>query len=392
MNNLSLRGYYLFFRGGLCLVILLAAAFPSGDCLAQAEHRLALVIGNSRYASMPLKNPVNDARAMTLALQDSGFRVTTVLDANLKAMQEAMLEFAGLIDGRSTALVFYAGHGVQANGRNYLLPVDADIESESELRFEALDLGDMLDELDKAGARVNIVILDACRNNPFERKMRGGGRGLAAVDAARGTLIAYATAPGSTAADGHGDNGLYTESLLKAMRKPNLKVEEVFKQVRIEVADASAGTQIPWESSSLTGDFIFLSDTATAPGIESSEIADTDSGPARLPGATSCDDLSGRWAHSNVGPALCPPPVFTFTRTGKDIYDVDGTGCMVAMVGTARRSGQSVLVKWKMTPCTGETTFHMDAQCSSGSGPLRIDPTLFCADTANTSSIQRTSR
>ena len=370
------------------LVALLLLPYTSP---VHSTTRTALVIGNANYAELPLKNPVNDARAMTSVLTESGFEVITVLDADLRSMQDAMLKFAESIDSESTALVFYAGHGVQANGHNYLLPVDAQIESESELRFEGLELGDLLDELDKAGARVNIVILDACRNNPFERKLRGRGRGLAAVDAARGTIIAYATAPGSTAADGQGENGLYTGSLLKAIRKPNLKVEEVFKEVRIAVAEASGGAQIPWESSSLTGDFVFVSDAATKASTNT-QISAPQSKPSNTAEMSSCDDLSGSWAHSNNGPARCPPPIFTFTRTGSDIYDVDGSGCLVPMAGTAKRTGQKVLIKWAMFPCTGETELTMDAQCQSGTGPLRINPTLMCLESENTSSIQRTRR
>lgn len=225
---------------------------------ASANNRIALVIGNADYPDMPLKNPRNDAEAMEKTLIQAGFNVVTALDADLETMQSAMLEFVGQLNRNSTALVFYAGHGMQANGRNYLLPVDAQLETERSLRFQALELTDLLEELDASDARIKMVILDACRNNPFERSMRGAGRGLAAVDAARGTLIAYATSPGSTASDGDGDNGLYTQSLLKALSEPGLKVEEVFKKVRIQVADASQGAQIPWESSSLTGDFIFI--------------------------------------------------------------------------------------------------------------------------------------
>lgn len=238
----------------LALLLLGLLLLPS----ANASNRVALVIGNADYREMPLANPRNDAKAMQEVLQKANFDVITALDADLKSMQTAILDFTSRLNENSTALFFYAGHGVQANGRNYLLPVDAHIESERSLRFNSLELTDVLDELENSPAKIKMVILDACRNNPFERSLRGTGRGLAAVDAARGTLIAYATAPGATASDGEGDNGLYTQALLQAMQKPGLKVEEVFKETRIHVADASKGTQIPWESSSLTGDFIFI--------------------------------------------------------------------------------------------------------------------------------------
>ena len=239
----------------LLLVLLLGLGLvPIG---VEANQRIALVIGNNAYAEQPLFNPVNDAIAVDAALTELGFEVVRATDADLEAMQEALLAFTSRIEDDATALVFYAGHGVQANGRNYLVPVDAELRSESRLRFEALELGDVLEELEYSPSRLNLVILDACRNNPFLQRVRGGSRGLAAVDAATGTLIAYATAPGSVASDGVGSNGLYTEQLLTALREPGLQAEAVFKRVRIGVTEASGGEQVPWESSSLTGDFVF---------------------------------------------------------------------------------------------------------------------------------------
>lgn len=234
--------------------------------------RIALVIGNGYYRDAPLRNPVNDARSMSERLKRLGFQVISVENAGRDAMQRAVLEFAGRLDADSTGLFYYAGHGIQSRGRNYLLPVDAAVDSERALRFQALEVQAILEEMEFAGNRMNIVILDACRNNPFERRFRGGSRGLAAIDAARGILIAYATAPGAVAADGDGANGLYTSELLDALAVPNLKVEEVFKRVRVAVTGRTNGTQVPWESSSLTGDFVFNRQTtamaaASAPGF-----------------------------------------------------------------------------------------------------------------------------
>lgn len=135
-----------------------------------AAERVALVIGNASYPEDPLDNPVNDARAMSARLSDFGFEMTTVLDADLKAMQRAVLSFTAALEPRSTAVVFYAGHGVQANGRNYLMPVDAQATAERELRFEAVNMNDILEEIELARPQMSIVILDACRNNPFEKK------------------------------------------------------------------------------------------------------------------------------------------------------------------------------------------------------------------------------
>ncbi|MCK5361344.1 MAG: caspase family protein, partial [Gammaproteobacteria bacterium] len=195
-----------------------------------------------------------------------GFQVITAETTARDAMQKSILEFASRLEGETTGLFYYAGHGIQSRGRNYLLPVDAEVSSERALRFEAVDVQAVLEEMEFAGNRINIVILDACRNNPFERRFRGGSRGLAAIDAARGILIAYATAPGAVAADGDGDNGLYTAELLAALQVPNLKVEEVFKRVRVAVTARTGGAQVPWESSSLTGDLVFNRQKSAAQG------------------------------------------------------------------------------------------------------------------------------
>ena len=237
----------------------LLASLLAATALAQetAPSRVALVIGNGAYADAPLRNAVNDARAMGARLSALGFRVMTAENADRETMQESILEFAASLRHDTTGLFYYAGHGIQSRGRNYLLPVDAEVGSERALKFEAVDVQVVIEEMAYAGNRINLVILDACRNNPFERRFRGGARGLAAIDAARGTLIAYATAPGSVAADGDGANGLYTSELLAALAIPNLKAEEVFKRVRVAVTERTGGAQVPWESSSLTGDFVF---------------------------------------------------------------------------------------------------------------------------------------
>jgi len=235
---------------------LLAVAAPAGAQAAREEPRIALVMGNSAYRETPLRNPVNDARAMARTLRELGFTVLTHENASKRTMEGAIVEFGRRLAEGGVGFFYYAGHGLQVRGRNFLVPVDADIDSEATTRIAAVDVDLLLEQMAEAKNRVNVVILDACRNNPFERRLRGASRGLAAVDAARGTLVAYATAPGSVAADGEGANGLYTEELLQALRVPNLKVEEVFKRVRIGVTERSKGAQTPWESSSLTGDLV----------------------------------------------------------------------------------------------------------------------------------------
>jgi hypothetical protein len=230
-------------------------------CLAvlpvRAEKRVALVIGNAAYRDAPLKNPVNDARAMAAKLKDLGFRVVQRENTTKLEMERAVADFGDLLDADTVGLVFYAGHGLQIDGRNYLVPIDARIASQTRVRLEAVDVDVLLEQMGAAGSRVNIVILDACRNNPFERRFRSYEGGLAQINAPQGTLIAYATAPGKTAADGTGAHGLYTSELLRALDLPGLPVEEVFKRVRVQVSRASGGAQTPWEASSLIGSFSF---------------------------------------------------------------------------------------------------------------------------------------
>ncbi len=225
------------------------------------EKRVALVIGNAAYPQSPLRNPVNDARAMAATLQQTGFQVIARENATKQQMERAVGEFSRALTPGSVALFYYAGHGMQVNGRNFLVPVDAQIASEQTVRLETLDVDVVLDQIAAAGSDVNLVVLDACRNNPFERRFRSTGGGLAQINAPKGTLIAYATAPGKVAADGDGRNGLYTSKLVEAIKTPGIPLEEVFKRVRIEVSRESKDEQTPWEASSLVGNFYFLGPT-----------------------------------------------------------------------------------------------------------------------------------
>ena len=230
----------------------------AGAAAAAGEHRVALVIGNSDYKTAPLKNPVNDARAMASALRNLGFEVLTGENVSRKAMLQRLREFRDKLGPDSVGLFYYAGHGIQVKGQNYLIPTDAAVRSEAEIDEESVNLAHLLDRLDEAKNSINIVILDACRDNPFARSFRSASRGLAQVDAPTGTLIAYATAPGRTAADGDGANGLYTEEMLRVLRTPGLKVEDVLKRVRAGVVQRTNGVQTPWDASSLIGDFYFI--------------------------------------------------------------------------------------------------------------------------------------
>lgn len=242
------------------------AAEPTRNLAVQKNtvERVALVIGNGAYTSAPLRNPPNDARDMGSTLRGLGFEVIEKIDVTQKEMNRAIVQFGQKLNASTMALFFYAGHGMQVKGKNYLLPVDAQISSEASVRAEAVDVDVVLDQF--SVSRLNVVILDACRNNPFERRFRSMGGGLTQMDAPKGTLIAYATAPGKVASDGDGKNGIYTQELIKLIQMPGLPVETVFKRVRANVTRITGDNQIPWEASSLTGEFYFNAGTAGSAG------------------------------------------------------------------------------------------------------------------------------
>jgi hypothetical protein len=240
---------------------------------AAAERRVALVLGNSDYRFAPrLPNPTNDAKAMAESLRAAGFELiggAPQLDLDRAATERAIRNFGAKLVGADVGLFFYAGHGMQARGTNYLLPVSANLEKEADVRYELIDVAMVLDEMALAESRLNIVILDACRNNPFGgRGMRAALPGLAQMQAPAGTIIAYATQPGAVAADGAGSNSPYTEVLSKAMLKPGEAVFDIFNDVGIAVKRNSGGVQQPWVSASpIEGRFYFLGPTTvvTAP-------------------------------------------------------------------------------------------------------------------------------
>jgi uncharacterized caspase-like protein len=241
-----------------------AAALLSAGFSSQVQARLALVIGNSTYAQAPLANPANDARSLATSLEAAGFSVTRVIDQNKEEMKAQVLAFSSLLQASKQPGVFYfAGHAVQMDWRNYLLPVNQQFASADDVRKNALDITELVRALDSAKNGINIIILDACRDNPFSK---GGQvpKGLTQMDAPTNTFLAYATAPGQTARDaGSGNNGLYTEFLLKELTKDGVKIEDAFKRVRLGVRLASKGEQIPWEVTSLENDFYFRSPLQT---------------------------------------------------------------------------------------------------------------------------------
>jgi Caspase domain len=220
-----------------------------------ANKRTALVIGNGAYTSSPLKNPPNDATDMAKALSNVGFTVEHGVDLTQRQMKAMIREFGQKLKAGGQGLFYFAGHGIQLKGRNYLIPVDAEIASEADVEDQGVDVNLVMGLMDEAGNGLNVVILDACRNNPFARSFRSSSNGLAQVDAPTGTLVAYSTAPGRVARDGAGRNGPYTAELLRQMRVPGLTIEEVMKRVRASLKQLTNGEQIPWESSSLVGNF-----------------------------------------------------------------------------------------------------------------------------------------
>jgi hypothetical protein len=236
-----------------------------------AESRLALVIGQSAYRSVPaLPNPANDAKAMSQLLSDSGFEVSAASDLSQDQLRQKVSEFAGQVATRgpdTVALVFYAGHGLQIDGENYLVPVDIDVKREADIPIQAVRLNDILNTLTSVPSKMRILLLDACRNNPFPEINKTAGHGLAIVDAktgSPGTFVSFSTSPGAEAEDGNGNDSPYTTALLAVAKEPGLPIEETFKRVRISVNRATDGRQTPWDSSSLTEDFRFIAGPAVA--------------------------------------------------------------------------------------------------------------------------------
>jgi len=221
------------------------------------ERRIALVIGNSKYKNSPLKNPENDAKSIAIKLREFDFEVIEIVNQNRIEIYKAIKRFGEKLKQSDVGLFYYAGHGMQVNGENYLIPINSPIESEDEVPYNAINAKEILAKMESARSSVNIVILDACRNNPFPSSFRSNSRGLARIDAPVGTLIVYSTAPGQVAADGDGENGLFTNHLLKQMSKANTDIRDVIMATRADVIEATSGNQVPWESSSLVNKFYF---------------------------------------------------------------------------------------------------------------------------------------
>ena len=249
MRSLRIAAITTMAIAGLCFSV---------QAQAPGDVRVALVIGNSAYTGAPLVNPANDARAMGDTLRGLGFVVVELRDAQRDQMTEAIAKVRDALKGKQgVGMLYYAGHGLQLDWHNYMVPVDATLSKAADVAGQTIDVNSVIDAFKSAGNRMNILVLDACRDNPFAGT--ASGKGLAQIDAPPGTILAYATAPGNVAEDGDakGGNGLYTRYLLEELKRPTTKIEDVFKRVRLNVRKQSQGRQIPWESTSLEDDFYF---------------------------------------------------------------------------------------------------------------------------------------
>lgn len=258
MTKLFAKATRRLFAYSIVLIVAALATAPR----AHAEERIALVIGNSSYSTVSsLDNPTRDATLIAQTLESINFQVTLLVDATQDQMKTALGEFGrSLRNGgpETTGLFYYAGHGVQSFGSNYLLPVDVALRDAADLDLQGVEAQTVLRQMASARNKTNFVILDACRNNPFESILAFDEAGLAEMKAPTGTFLSYATAPGAVALDGTGTNSPFTLALASEMKKPGVAVEQVFKQVRVSVLDQTKGLQTPWDTSSLTSDFVFV--------------------------------------------------------------------------------------------------------------------------------------
>lgn len=263
-------------RFALALLALIGAAGVS----AAQDRRVALVIGNDAYKNLTkLQNAANDARSMEARLKALGWETTIRVNSSKREINRAINDFSNKIGAGAAGLFYYAGHGIQSGDRNFLIPVDADIETEVDLRSEAIDVNEIMRLMEEARNRVNIVILDACRDNPLPKRGRSAERGLAVVSAPAGAFVAYAAGPGQKAQDGDpGGNGIFTGELVKVLAEPAMKIEDVFKRVSANVRDRTGGRQVPWVQASLQGDFYFGPPPGSAP------VAAAPSAPQPAPG------------------------------------------------------------------------------------------------------------
>lgn len=302
------------------VLVLLAALLP---VRAMAEARLALVVGNGAYVNVAaLRNPVNDAILMAESLRKVGFDVTLITEAKQDELIRAISEFGRKLRGAgddATGLFYYAGHGVQSFGSNFLLPVDIALQDAADLSLVGVPAQAVLRQMFSARNRTNIVILDACRNNPFVTIPDLSDNGLAEIKAPRGTFLAYSTAPGDVAVDGDGANSPFTQALATHLPAPGVPIEALFKDVRVEVVKTTGGKQTPWDTSSLTVDFQFV--------------------PAKAP---TPEEIQMRQLWESVQMSHDPVQVLLFLRANPDnIYADDARALLRDLMAKTLKAGES---------------------------------------------------
>jgi formylglycine-generating enzyme required for sulfatase activity len=267
---------------GLWLAPFATPAFAQSS-QGSPSPRVALVVGNAQYPYRPLKNPVNDAELMRATLTGIGFEVIVLRNADRRTMLSGLRDFENKARSAEVALFYFAGHGAQVGGSNYLLPVGSQIQTETDVPDEAIEAASVLRRLEDARAKVALVILDACRDNPFTGASRSASRGLARMSVPTGTIVAYATAPGSTAADGAGNNGVYTQQLARHLKEPNLELRDVFDRTAQEVERLTGGKQKPHEEIGLRGRFVLVETRASGAASANASVSPQ---PSPSPGSS----------------------------------------------------------------------------------------------------------
>ncbi len=320
----------------ICLALLLSLT------AAQAGKRVALVIGNSKYVNATaLPNPANDAGDMTARLRQIGFDVTSLVDVGSSGMRSALADFSDKVAGADIALVYYAGHGMEIDQQNYLIPVDARLKSDRRVRFEAIPLDDVTSAMEEAKG-LKIVLLDACRDNPFLPKMkitnanRSISRGLARVEPANGMLISFAASAGTVAADGKGRNSPYTAAMLKHMGTPGLEINLMFRRVRDDVLAATGNRQTPFTYASLSGDAAYF----VPPSGEVASLTPPTSQPLPMP----TPQLAPTTTQSKPAPASGP----RVDQVWKDIQKTQSTTVLKAFIAKYPDTIYAALAKERM--------------------------------------------
>jgi hypothetical protein len=354
--------------------------------LDATERRVALVIGNSQYHYISsLKNAVNDAQDVKKVLEELQFQVIIKADANLRTMVDVISQFGETLKGGGIGLFYYAGHGIQMKGENYLLPIDTNVLKEDDIKYQTINAQDILDKMDQAKTHLNLVFLDACRNNPFPRSIRAASRGLAGMDAPTGTLLVFATNPNNVAQDGTGRNGTYTKHLLHYIKQPDLEVGIMLRKVRTAVKEETGGQQVPWENGSIEGEFYFNSMGRVPPAVVAPPPISS-SRPQPLPGTpspsqgpaaagatgVSTADISGVWREIYPNPGSISQTIqegntFRFTKRG-------------TIRGWPFQSSGNGTITGRDLESTYQSTIPSRGRCSGTVSPDGMQITVTCFD------------